>query len=967
MFYAAPKPGETVNLTEVLFPGVISNMPKNQILNITFDCTTKRLEAHTEISSRVEVNPGILGFDSVVLSLALTLDSAINFRTILLSSDTQLFSLATFVAVRYDFNTGDVMIKGIPIDVSTLSVTDALRAVSGTNLPIPSGISEISDVNFIGKEESEITTIVIRGKSDINTVKIVLQKSSLNTTAALMADLHNFNLATFVSNILHVDILSVPVFGTLQVPQLGFSAATGSISSSLLPMVYASGSPLELYGTIIPKSVSAYFTVDIAGVSLSASFSLSRFSFKASSMKVLSVKQLLDQIPNIGNLDSLPALMNNVLNSQLSGFIFEPETKQLFLGLMLPELTLIPNMLNLTNVDFTVTATLSQNPSIQNLQFSGTWKFSTVSLATNVEYDRQNSVLNVKATPEENGTSLNIDSLIKNVAGVGSSLPSALTSLSLSSVVGNIYNNGNYFIAMSGTVTRGNIYLIFFKDAEGIKVGIAASVQSFQFSSLVEGTVGVDITDVPYFGSLLVPVMALSITSGVIKSPALPHLFGQESPLLAFGDTLPAGVSSQFDLNVGKIKGTAKYSTGVLAFYLPDSIQLSVQDLASVIPSIGDAIHSLPSQMKGILSANLNMFSFNSTSKDLSFTASINMLTLVSGLLTLSNVSINYDGTFGQTLSTTTLDFMGTWHIGEYAILTSATCDGLSKELVIASQSSEKNVSISSLFQNLAGTTISLPSAISSFALTRIVGKTAADTALIVLNGRVGGGNGKISAVFQKMPSENVGAIIIDIMNFKLSELVESTTGVDISDIPFFGTLEIPELKFSAATSNITTPMLRELASTGSALEWFNTGIVQGTSGRFVTLIGNSKIAANFIHQKLNFKIPATSSLSLSSILSVIPDINNALSTLPAQLSIILDARIAYFSFDPASHQLMFSGSLQETVELVPEFLSLANVKISLVLVLSTQKYIETLDLMGDWNLKDLKIHTITELRIDWT
>ena len=962
VFYAAPKPGLTVSLTEVLFPGVSSAFPQNELLNMTFDCSNKQLDVHVQISSGVEVVPDVISFSNVIFSLRVTLGLPPTFNTTVLSANTQLFSMSTFVGVRYDFTTRKVAIKGIPTDTSALNLKNALKAVSGTTLPVPSGLSEITEVTFSGQEESGVVTIAVQGQSNDDSVAVILQRSTSNTTVGLIADIRNFNLANFVDTALHIDIADLPIFGTLEIPELGFSAATGTITSQLLPMLYASGSPLERFDTTLPKGISAYFTASVAGVSVDAAFSLNTLSFKVPTTSSLSVKQLLDEVPDLTSLlDSLPALVTDVLDSKLSGFYFHPETKQLDLGLMVPSLTVVPNILKLTNVDFMLSAVIGTNPSIQNLQFTGTWTFSTVSLTTNIEYDSNNKVLKIKATPESSGASLSIESLMKNVAGVGGSIPSALTSLSLSSIVGNVYNNGNYFIAMSGTVTDGNIHLIFFKGAEGVKVGIVASLQSFQFANLVQSTVGVDITGVPYFGSLLIPAMALSITSGVIKSPALPHLFGQGSPLLAYGDTLPAGVSSQFNLDVGNVKGAvARFYNGMLAFKLPDSVSLDIEGLASVIPGVGSAVDTLPSQIRSILRANVNSFSFNSTSKDLNIMASISTLTLVSGFLTITNVSIYFDCTLGQALTIRTLDFMGTWNIGEYAILTSVMYDGMSKELTVTSQSNGgKELSISNVVQSLAGTTVPLPAAISSFAIAGIAGKTKSGITVVVLNGQVSGRNGKISAVFQKTTSEAAGAIVIDINNFKLSEFIESSTGADISAIPFFGELEIPELKFAAATSNITTPVLAELSPSGSALEWFKTGILQGVSGRFVIQIGDSRVAVNFVQQRLNFKVPDTSSLSLSSILLVMPDVNDILSTLPSQLASIFNAKIAEFSYDPNTHELQFSGSLNETVDIVPGFVSLRNVKISLLLILGPQKSIEVVDFMGDWDLQQLPIRTV--------
>ena len=973
IFHVSPKAGKTLSLTEALFPGQSSSLPQNRLLNMTYDCTTKQLDVHVQISTGVEVIPQILSLSNLILSFRVTISSPPAFNAVVLSANTQLFSLATFVAVKYDFATQKVSIKGVPTTTSSLNMQNALRAVSGTSLKVPSGMSAISQITFLGQEENGVTTIAIKGKSNENTVVVILQKSSSKSTAALIADIRNFNLAGFVNTALSIDISSVPLFGTLTIPKLGFSAATGEITSSLLPQLYVTGSPLEAYGTTLPSGVTAHFTVDVAGVSVSAAFSLSKLSFKVPKTGSLSVKKLLDQIPNLDSLNSLPSAVSDILNSQISGFNFDPQSKQLTLGLSLSELTLIPNVLKLADVDFMLDAMIGSNPLIKNLKFSGTWKIGTVSVTTNIKYNGAQKLFHVMATPANGSSPLSIDALLKNVAGVSGSIPSALTSLSLSSVVGNIYNNGKFFIAMSGTVSGGKLYLLFYKGDSGVKVGIAASLQSFRFSDLVSSATGADITSVPYFGSLVVPAMAISITSGVIKSPTLPHLFGSGSPLLAYGDTLPAGVTSEFNLDIASAKGAvARFSNGVIAFKVPPSVDLSVQTLASQIPGISNAMQALPSQLSSILSAKVGSFGFNSTSKDLSIMASLDHFTLVSGFLFISNVKIAYDGTLGTKLMTRNLDFTGTWQIGDYAILTSVAYDGVSKELTIISQSEGgKDLSIENVVQSLAGATVPLPSAISSFTFTGISGKTAGGTTVVVLNGKVG--SGMISAVFQKSSSGSAGAVVVDIGNFKLSELIQSATGTDISSIPFFGSLVIPELRFAAATNDITSPILAQLAGSGTALDKFKSGILKGVSGRFVIQIGAvSQIAVDFVQKKLNFKIPDTSSLSLNAVLSEMPQVKDIISSLPSQLSSVFDAKIASFSYDPDSNELQFSGSLDNQVEIVPQFVSLSNVKISLVLVLGPQKQLKSLDFSGDWALKNLPISTTVsynraEQRLDIT
>ena len=483
---------------------------------MTFDCTTKQLDVHVEISTGVEVIPQILSLSNLVLSVRVTIsDSPPTFNVVVLSANTQLFSLASFVAVKY---AQKITIKGVPTTTNSLNMENALQAVSGTSLKVPTGMDKIFQVTFLGQEENGVTIIAIKGKRSAKNVVVILQKSTSKTSAALIADIHDYNLASFVNTALSVDISSVPIFGTKIIPKLGFSAATGEITSSLLPQLYVTGSPLEAFGNTLPSGVTAHFTAGIAGVSVSAAFSQNKLSFKVPKTKSLTGRTLLSKFPNvIDSLNSIQSVVNGVLNSEVTEFNFDPQSKQLALGLILPKLIVIPNVLKLADIKFTLDVMIEPSPSVQTLKFTGTWNIDTVSFTTDIEYNGGQKLFHAVATPAGSSAPLSIVALMKNVAGVSGNIPSGLTSVALTSVVGNIYNNGIFFVTMAGTVSGGKLYILFYNGNNGIKVGIAASLQNFRFSDLVSSATGVDITSVPYFGSLVVPAMAISITSGMIR------------------------------------------------------------------------------------------------------------------------------------------------------------------------------------------------------------------------------------------------------------------------------------------------------------------------------------------------------------------------------------------------------------------------------------------------------------------
>ena len=632
---------------------------------------------------------------------------------------------------------------------------------------------------------------------------------------------------------------------------------------------------------------------------------------------------------------------------------------ELSLSTTVPQVSLIPNVIMLTNAKFSVQAAIGSSPSLKSLMFSGMWQIGKTSLVTNLKYNGPKKLFHVTATSGGSST-LSAKDLVQKIAGNSYDLPSKLSLFTLKQIVGNIYNNGKYFIALQGTVPDGKVYVFFHKGMGGLKAGVAASVTNFKLSEVVKSTTGIDISSVPFFGQLVVPSMGLSITSGEIKSPTLPHIFGTASPLSPYGDTLPAGVTGAFTLSIGSVKDVmGSYDEGVLIVKPPATSRLSLTSLSTEIPGLRDALESLPSQLQSVLSAQLTSFEYNTTSKELSVSASLRRFTVVPGFLSLSNVEVTYVGSIGKVISTKVVEFEGIWTIGKYSIKTVIVYDGVSKRLDVGSQAAGPlTLNLENLMENIAGNDLVLPSTISSFAFTSIRGTVTPSEALLIFNGQIGS-KGTISVVVEREASGTELAVAADLASFKLADLVESATGIDISSVPLIGSIVVPELKFAAASNDIMSSFLAELVSKGSAIEAFKNGIHKGISGQFVVEIsGTANIAVKFVHERLSFTIPSTSSLTLENLLSHMPKVKSALQKLPSELLTLLSAKISSFSYDPNSKQLQFSGSLDKEVVIVPEFVALTSVSVSVSVVLGTERYVDTLDITGDWILNKLPIRT---------
>ena len=675
---------------------------------------------------------------------------------------------------------------------------------------------------------------------------------------------------------------------------------------------------------------------------------------------VLSVSQISSHISSFKTtLDTLPSTASELLSSRITAFSYNSQTMELSLSTTVPQVSLIPNVVMLTNAKFSIQAVIGSSPSLESLMFSGMWEIGKTSFVTNLKYNGPKQLFHVTAT---SGVSLTLSAkdLVQKITGNSYNLPSKLSLFTLKQIVGNIYDNGKYFIALQGTVPDGKVYVFFYKGMGGLKAGVAASVTNFKLSEVVKSTTGIDISSVPFFGQLVVPSMGLSITSGEIKSPTLPHIFGTSSPLSTYGDTLPAGVTGAFTLSIGNVRDVmGSYDEGVLRVKPLVTSRLSLTSLSTEIPGLSDALESLPSQLQSVLSAELTSFEYNTTSKELSVSASLTRFTVVPGFLSLSSVQVTYVGSIGKVLSTKVVEFEGMWTIGKYSIKTVIVYDGISKRLDVGSQATGPlTLNLENFMEDIAGNDLVLPSTISSFAFTSIRGRVTPSEALLIFNGQIGS-KGTISVVVERKAYETELAVAADLASFKLADLVDSATGIDISSVPLIGSIVVPELKFAAASNDIMSAFLAELVSKGSAIEAFKNGIHKGISGQFVVEIsGTANIAVKFSHERLSFTIPSTSSLTLENLLSHMPKVKSALQKLPSELLTLLSAKISSFSYDPNSKKLQFSGSLDKEIVIVPEFVALTSVSVSVSVVLGTERYVETLDITGDWILNKLPIRT---------
>ena len=235
---------------------------------------------------------------------------------------------------------------------------------------------------------------------------------------------------------------------------------------------------------------------------------------------------------------------------------------------------------------------------------------------------------------------------------------------------------------------------------------------------------------------------------------------------------------------------------------------------------------------------------------------------------------------------------------------------------------------IKQIISSLSGTNLAIPSILKHIKFKKIIGKVHSETTSVVLLGEIGN-KGKIGIAYQKSKTGKVVVFAADLPQFKLADLVKSGTGLDISDVPFFGTFTVPALSFSISSNQFSSALFPDLNVPGVPKELLLKSIPKGVRGHFLADIGNAiGIKVSYSENVLTMEAPPTVYLSLQTLLSVIPEIKNAVDALPSQVKSILSAKITKLIFIPVTKDLFISLSL-DSLTILPKVISLKDIQVS--------------------------------------
>ena len=254
---------------------------------------------------------------------------------------------------------------------------------------------------------------------------------------------------------------------------------------------------------------------------------------------------------------------------------------------------------------------------------SGQWKLGRILVDVLARYSTENTRLLLKGAPRK-GLTINLKNQLASLTGTSVPIPLPSVSLTNIAVTGQIdlMKGGLATIVVSGSIGRNRVHAVFQKPLKHGKFtgAFAANIGPIKFSYIIRKIVQVDISRVPFFGSLTIPRLGVTVSSEYITSSLLPlQVFCKDGLLQNTAVTIPKGLQAFTILNIRGIKLPLKisYHKSIITLEVINNGRLPIGTLLSTIPGVNIRSLPLPPGIRDIFRFQIDYFSFNTNSKEM--------------------------------------------------------------------------------------------------------------------------------------------------------------------------------------------------------------------------------------------------------------------------------------------------------------------------------------------------------------
>ena len=836
-------------------------------------------------------------------------------------------SLSLITEVVYD--EGIFSIDAYPkTDKEALNLAEFMRNITKQSFPTPPALKVIEINRVLGKLQNGVHSLVFVGRiGTFANLSVVYEKSKSGQVVVFAADVREFKLSHLIQAG-GIDISKVPFFGSLTLPATNFVISSHNFSTLHLPDLDTPGIPTELFLETIPKGVKAQARINIGNAAgMIGEYAGDLLTIRPPSSATFSLLDLISVLPEIKTVtDSLPQVLQILKKAEISTLVYKPTSGKLMISLNIDSFTTVRNILVLEKVAVSLEAAItrgslsaqnlagmmrrsqelsdySENAGVQairlhELVIKGEWNLLGVKIAMLVRYNGQSKKFVIEGTPPVNAKSLSMSELIKTFSKVNLKIP-PLSMVKLDGIRAlSSPSHASTALIVSATAGKGSnrVHLILQQMISGSTVGVAADLQ-FTLVELIKTVANVDLSSVSFINSFEVSSLALTVSTGPIHTPLLRDVFDSDSPLWAFTGGIPAGITAHLKVAIGScLEVEVTYINKKLQFSVPHKCRVAVRDLLSEIPVVKTVVKVLPPPISDLLASDLRGIKFDPPTKIISINATFHELNLLKVLL-IQNLQLSVVAKLGKGGGVQSFSFSGGLILCDMTVITEVLYIQKTQQLHFEA-SPNPGLSISSIIHCLFNKNFKVPSFLSSVKITNIVGQKMADTFSFVLSGRIST-KFHVYLVYKKSVGESTHfAITASVKSFKLSDLLKESVGIDISSIPFFGSLRIPQFGLSIASGEIATPLLNKVLSATSPLKRYANNLPNGFTAVMDLTLKSGKQLRGIYANKLLYFAPFSGEITLGSLLNDVPGINIISTGITNVFKDIANMQLKNFTFD---------------------------------------------------------------------
>ena len=285
-------------------------------------------------------------------------------------------------------------------------------------------------------------------------------------------------------------------------------------------------------------------------------------------------------------------------------------------------LKFIPGLLSIKNAALSLRIKYGIKDSNIIAGLTGQWALGSIYGNVLVRYETKNLQLLLKVAPRK-GLTINLKNELDSLTGTYVPIPLPSVSLTNIAVTGQIdlMKGGVATIVVSGSIGRNRVHAVFQKPLKYGKFtgAFAADIGPFKLSYIIKKTTEVDISRVPFFGSLVIPRLGVTVSSEYITSSLLPMVFCKDGLLQNTAVTIPKGLQAFTVLNLRGTKVPLKFYCykKFLSFEVIKNGRLPIGTLLSTIPGVNIRSLPLPPRLKDIFRFQIDSFYLDTNTKEM--------------------------------------------------------------------------------------------------------------------------------------------------------------------------------------------------------------------------------------------------------------------------------------------------------------------------------------------------------------